>query len=137
MGELSERNVESFLPYFLYFTKSRKRTATRWRKSTRSVPSRQGHCREAAKGFNFVSAKPPLRRAESRFEKPRKVSKGFNFVCAKLLLQRVESRFAEPRFFLRGRTDCHFLRRAKSNQKARGTPSCDLDSNLRSIRDFG
>ena len=34
-------------------------------------------------------------------------------------------------------TDCHFLRRAKSNQKARGTPSCDLDSNLRSIQDFG
>ena len=24
------------------------------------------------------------------------------------------------------RTACHFLRRAKSNQKARGTPSCDL-----------
>ena len=24
------------------------------------------------------------------------------------------------------RTSCHFLRRAKSNQKARGTPSCDL-----------
>ena len=23
-------------------------------------------------------------------------------------------------------TDCHFLHRAKSNQKARGTPSCDL-----------
>ena len=34
-------------------------------------------------------------------------------------------------------TDCHFLRRAKSNQKARGTPSCDLESNLRSIQDFG
>ena len=33
------------------------------------------------------------------------------------------------------RTGCHFLRRAKSNQKARGTPSCDLDSNRRSIRD--
>ena len=32
-------------------------------------------------------------------------------------------------------TGCHFLHRAKSNQKARGTPSCDLDSNRRSIRD--
>ena len=32
------------------------------------------------------------------------------------------------------RTSCHFLHRAKSNQKARGTPSCDLDSNRRSIR---
>ena len=35
------------------------------------------------------------------------------------------------------RTDCHFLRCAKSNQKAHGTPSCDLDSNLRSIHNFG
>ena len=43
----------------------------RRRKSTRSVPSRQGHRREAAKGFNWVRAKPPLRRAESRFGKPR------------------------------------------------------------------
>ena len=42
-----------FLPYFLYFTKSRKK----------SPPG--------GKGFNFVSAKPPLRRAESRFGKPR------------------------------------------------------------------
>ena len=30
----------------------------------------------AAKGFNFVSAKPPLRRAESRFAKPRFSRKG-------------------------------------------------------------
>ena len=28
-------------------------------------------CRKVAKGFNFVSAKPPLRRAESRFAEPR------------------------------------------------------------------
>ena len=37
-----------------------------------------------------------------------------------------DSRFAEPRSFLRRSTACYFLRRAKSNQKARGTPSCDL-----------
>ena len=37
-----------------------------------------------------------------------------------------DSRFAEPRISLQRRTDCHFLHRAKSNQKARGTPSCDL-----------
>ena len=40
------------------------------------------------------------------------------------------SRFGKPRFFPVRETDCHFLRRAKSNQKARGTPSCDLDSKL-------
>ena len=46
--------------------------------------------------------------------------KGFNFVSAKSLLGRAESRFGKPRSFLRGRTACHFLRRAKSNQKAHG-----------------
>ena len=41
--------------------------------------------RQGGKGLNWVSAKPPLRRTESRFAEPRKVSKGFNFVCAKSL----------------------------------------------------
>ena len=41
-----------------------------------------------------------------------------------------DSRFGKPRFFPVRETVCHFLRRAKSNQKARGTPSCDLDSKL-------
>ena len=31
-------------------------------------------------GFNFVSAKPPLRRAESRFGKPRAFPKGNDFI---------------------------------------------------------
>ena len=48
-------------------------------------------------GFNFASAKPPLRRAEARFGKPRKVSKGFNFVSGKLLFGCADSRFAKPR----------------------------------------
>ena len=48
-------------------------------------------------GFNFVYAKPPLRRAELRFEKPRKVPKGFNFVSGKLVFGWAASRFAEPR----------------------------------------
>ena len=56
--------------------------------------------------------------------------KGFNCYGAKLRLRCADSRFAKPRGFLRGRTGCHFLHRAKSNQKARGTPSCDLDSKL-------
>ena len=48
----------------------------------------------------------------------RKVSKGFNFVRAKPPLRRAESRFAEPRSFLRRRTACHFLHCAKSNIKS-------------------
>ena len=44
------------------------------------MPSRQGHCREAAKGFNFVRAKPPLRRAELRFAKPRSSLQGNGFI---------------------------------------------------------
>ena len=44
--------------------------------------------------------------------------KGFNFVSGKLLFGCADSRFAEPRSFPVGETDCHFLRRAKSNQKA-------------------
>ena len=59
----------------------------------------------------------------------RQSGKGFNFVCAKLwfcaLIQGLENLELPER-----ETDCYFLRRAKSNQKARGTPSCDLDSKL-------
>ena len=56
--------------------------------------------------------------------------KGFNCCGAKMSLLCADSRFGEPRSSLRGSTGCHFLHRAKSNQKARGTPSCDLDSTL-------
>ena len=45
--------------------------------------------------------------------------KGFNCCGVKLPLRCAVSRFAEPRSFLRGRTGCHFLHRAKSDQKAR------------------
>ena len=38
----------------------------------------------------------------------RKAAKGFNFVSAKPLLRRAESRFAKPRSSLRGRTDLFF-----------------------------
>ena len=55
--------------------------------------------RQSGKGLNWVSAKPPLRRTESRFAEPRKVSKGFNFVRAKPSLRRAESRFGKPRKF--------------------------------------
>ena len=34
---------------------------------------------------------------------------------------------------LKGRFFCYFLRRAKSNQKARGTSSCDLGSKFRAV----
>ena len=36
--------------------------------------------RKAEKGFNFVCAKPPLRRAESRFAEPRAFRKGNGFI---------------------------------------------------------
>ena len=51
-------------------------------------------------GFNIVCAKPPLRRAESRFAEPRfNFWEGFNFVRAKPPLRRADSRFAKPRKF--------------------------------------
>ena len=56
--------------------------------------------------------------AETRFDKPRSFTKGFNLVCMNVLSLCDESRFEKPRNFLRGRTSCHFLHRAKSNQKA-------------------
>ena len=80
-------------------------------------------CREAQ---SFVAA-------ATRIVPPR-AAKGFNWACAKLPAMCAVSRFAKPRSFPVRETSCHFLRRAKSNQKARGTPSCDLDSNRRSIR---
>ena len=51
--------------------------------------------------------------------------KGFNCCGAKLRLRCADSRFAEPRSFPVRETSCHFLRRAKSNQKARGAKPCD------------
>ena len=81
---------KSFLPYFLYFTKSRKKKppkaaigCRRQHKKAAQPPKKRPRSGEnccgsnrkvppkAAKGFNFVGAKPPLRRAESRFAKPR------------------------------------------------------------------
>ena len=61
-------------------------------KSTRSVLSRKGHRRKAEKGFNLF--------------------------CARLLFVCAVPRFEKPRSFPERETDCHFLRRAKSNQKA-------------------
>ena len=65
-----------------------------------------------------------------RGKKPPRAAEGFNLACANLLFVCADSRFAKPQSSLQGRTGCHFLHRAKSNQKARGTPSCDLDSKL-------
>ena len=119
---------KSFLPYFLYFTKSRRK----------APPKAAAGCRRQHKKAACRPKKP--RSGEnccgSNRKMPPRAAKGFNFVSAKPPLRRAESRFAKPRNSLRGRTACHFLHRAKSNQKARGTPSCDLDSNRRSIRCF-
>ena len=50
------------------------------KKSTRSVPSRQGHRREAAKEFKFVCAKLLSVCGESRFGKPRNFLQGNDFI---------------------------------------------------------
>ena len=96
------------MPYFLYFTKSRKRTAVRRKKDL----------------IGFVQ-KCIFVCADSRFAKPRKVPKGFNFVCAKSLFGCADSRFGKPRISLQGIrivtfcvvqkvTKKHVLGRAKS-----------------------
>ena len=121
-----------------------------WQVFVRRRPPKQGELRtdvskatmfqgdRAAKGFNFASAKPPLRRAESRFAKPRKVPKGFNFVSAKLLFEWAESRFAEPRNSLRGNGFILFActKRTKSTPEVCEPLDSGDDSNLRSIHDF-
>ena len=94
----------AFLSYFLCLTKSRAKDL--------SLPQRSRYCGElnrglenlesskVSKGFNFVSGKPPLRRAESRFAEPRfSLWEGFNFVSVWSLFGCAESRFAEPRKF--------------------------------------
>ena len=91
-------SVKRFFPAFCTLQKAGKMPPQGGGKSTRSVPSRQGHRRRRQKdliglmrscclgvlirglqnlespcwkGFNFVRAKPPLRRAEPRFEELR------------------------------------------------------------------
>ena len=58
--------------------------------------------------------------ADSRFAEPRiSFWEGFNFVRAKPPLRRAESRFAKPRSFPVRETGWYFLRRAKSTAKTR------------------
>ena len=86
---------QSFLPYFLYFTKSRKKfpkgtslAACRQRSREAAkdliLPQRSRHCGELIRG---------LQNLESPF------GKGFNFVRAKSLLWWADLRFVEPRSF--------------------------------------
>ena len=71
--KLSEGKFQSFLPYFLYFTKSRKKSP----QAAKNVATATWHRRKAeisrgaAKGFNGVSAKFLSVCADSRFAKPR------------------------------------------------------------------
>ena len=87
-------------------------------------------------GFNFASAKPPLRRAEARFGKPRKVSKGFNFVSGKLLFGCADSRFAKPRCSSARERLVTFCVVQKVTKKHAGLRPATCDSNLRSIHNF-
>jgi hypothetical protein len=50
---------------------NKKSNAKGGERSTRSVPSRQGYCHKAAKGFKFVCANLLFFCAASRFAKPR------------------------------------------------------------------
>ena len=110
--------------YFLYYTKSRKKAAEPPKnatkgggKSTRSVLSRQGHCREAAKdlillvgSYCLCALIRGLQNLESPLEKVL-ILLVRNRSCGALNrgLQNLEA----P---CKG-TSCYFLRRAKSNQK--------------------
>ena len=89
-------------------------------KSTRSVPSRQGHRREAAKGFNWVRAKllfcvliRGLQNLESPFGKVLILFQRSRH-CGEL--NRGLEKLERSR---KGNGFCYFLRRAKSNAKTR------------------
>ena len=89
MGKISDRKFQKFFcSTFCTLQKVEKELlgrakSCRWQVFVRRRPPKQGELRtdvskatmwgetRAEKGFNFVSAKPPLRRAESRFGKPR------------------------------------------------------------------
>ena len=130
----------------------RRAKSCQWQVFVRRRPPKQGELRtdvskatmfqgdRAAKGFNWVRAKllfGALIRGLQNLESPfGKVLILFHSVSAKPPLRRAESRFGKPRNSRQGSTDCYFLRRAKSNQKARGASPATRDSNLRSIHGF-
>ena len=121
------------------------------------MPPRAAQKPRSGKGFNWFFVKFLSVCADSRFGKPR-ISFGKVLIllvgscCFGVLirgLQNLESPFGKDLILLVGScclgglirgsqnlgtpgkgTNCHFLRCAKSNQKAHGTPSCDLDSKL-------
>ena len=132
-------------------------------RSTRSVPSRQGHCHKAAKGFKFVCAQLLFLCAASRFAKPRSSLKkvlifsvrscgcgvlvrglqnletslkGFNCCSAKLPLRSAESRLAKPRYSLQRERIVTFCIVQKVTKKHAGRSPATHDSNRRSIRCF-
>ena len=124
---------ESFKVFFPTFCILQKVGKSR-RRAAKNVAVATWHRRKAeisrgaAKGFKFVNAKPPLRRAESRFAEPRSfLWEGFNFVCAKPPLRRAESRFAKPRNSRQGKRIGTFCGVQKVPQKH--AEGCDpLDS---------
>ncbi len=107
--------LKVFLPYFLYFTKSRKRTARTCKKLPvasfcASETAETGRIANGREQGDHVSGRQGRKKdligfvqkcifvcADSRFAKPRKVPKGFNFVRVKLLFGWADSRFAKPR----------------------------------------
>ncbi len=110
--KLSEGKFQSFLPYFLYFTKSRKIVAARRRRG-----------RGAAKGFSFVRAKLMFGWADSRFAEPRNSRQGrttCHFLrCAK----------SDKPFPLRERIEVF----QTSNQRTQTTTSCNLIKSCRKL----
>ena len=101
---------KSFLPYFLYFTKSRRKKSPQ---GGGEAAERQKDLIGFVRSFCLCALIRGLQNLESPFGKVLILLVGScRFGCA-------DSRFVKPRNSLRGRTDCHFLRRAKSDQKAR------------------
>ena len=88
----------------------------------------------SGRGFHSVRAKLmfcALIRGLQNLDSP--FGKGFNFVRAKPPLRRAESRFAEPRSFPVRETDWYFLRRAKSTAKThRGLRPSGLPGTIQS-----
>ena len=100
--------LQSFLPYFLYFTKSRKKVAAGRRKDL-SLFVRSRHFCVLIRGLQNLES--PLEKVLILFVRSRHCGelnrglqnldspfgKGFNFVRVKLLFGWADSRFAKPR----------------------------------------
>ena len=103
------------MPYFLYFTKSRKKVAAR-RRSVAAGNTKRRHGRRKRSRGAAKKAHGVCRPDRDKLSAKRKVSKGFNFVRGKVLFGCAESRFAKPRCSLQ-RERVYSFRLYEKNQK--------------------